>query len=50
MSRRVRVYADWAGWWIWLYRGPHHLYACPVPCLVIRISRRGSSGRPEQEA
>jgi hypothetical protein len=37
----VKVYIDWADWWIGLYRGPHHLYICPVPCLVIRIRRRG---------
>lgn len=36
----MKVYIDWADWWVGLYRGPRHLYICPVPCLVIRLPRR----------
>lgn len=36
----MRVYLDFADWWVGLYRGPNHFYVCPVPCLVIRWARR----------
>lgn len=40
MSGRVRVYMDFTDWWVGLYIGPHHLYFCPLPCVVVRIRRR----------
>jgi len=42
MTRPVKVYIDWDDWWIGVYRGPRHVYICPVPCVVIRIDRRRS--------
>lgn len=37
----MAVYLDFRDWWVGYYRGPHHHYACPLPCLVIRWPRRG---------
>ena len=34
------IYRDTADWWVGLYRGPHHLYVCPVPTVVIKIRRK----------
>ncbi len=39
----VRVYFDFADWWIGLYIGPNHLYLCLLPTVVIRIRRRRRS-------
>jgi hypothetical protein len=36
----LKVYVDWNDWWVGLYRGPNHLYFCPVPCLVVRVRKR----------
>jgi hypothetical protein len=38
-ASQVKVYIDTADWWIGLYRGPHHYYLCPLPCVVIRWDR-----------
>jgi hypothetical protein len=38
---QVRVYIDKNDWWVGVYRGPHHWYVCPLPCLVIRWRRHG---------
>lgn len=40
-SPDVKVYFDSNDWWIGLYRGPNHIYVCPVPTLVIRWRRHG---------
>lgn len=36
----MKIYIDWNDWWVGLYRGPHHRYICPLPCVVIRIPRK----------
>ena len=33
------VYIDRNDWWIGVYRGPHHWYICPLPCVVFRFRR-----------
>lgn len=38
--RSLRIYLDFADWWIGYYRGPNHHYVCLLPCLVIRWSRQ----------
>ena len=35
----MKIYIDRDDWWVGLYRGPHHLYICLLPCVVIRIPR-----------
>ena len=35
----MRVYFDFNDWWVGVYRGPHHWYICPLPCVVFRIQR-----------
>jgi hypothetical protein len=37
--RALRVYLDFADWWVGYYRGPHHHYVCPLPCVVVRWDR-----------
>lgn len=41
----MRVYLDSRDWRVGYYRGTDHHYFCPLPCLVIRISRRTTPGR-----
>lgn len=36
----IKVYRDYADWWIGYYRGPNHHYVCPLPTMVIRWKRR----------
>lgn len=36
----VRVYFDFADWWVGYYRGPNNHYLCLLPTLVIRWPRR----------
>lgn len=36
---RVVIGIDWHDWWIGTYISPEHVYVCPLPCLVIRVSR-----------
>lgn len=40
MTVTLDVYLDFRDWWIGYYRGDEHHYACPLPCLVFRWSRR----------
>lgn len=35
----MRVYFDFADWWIGYYRGPNHHYVIVVPTLVFRFRR-----------
>lgn len=35
----MKIYFDFADWWIGYYRGPNHHYVCPVPTVVIRWRR-----------
>ena len=39
MKFTCEIYFDPRDWWVGVYRGPNHLYVCPVPCLVFRFSR-----------
>jgi hypothetical protein len=36
----VKVYFDFNDWWVGVYRGPHHWYICPLPCLVFRFGNK----------
>lgn len=44
---RVVIGLDFRDWWIGAYVSESHVYVCPLPCLVIRVARPGSPGRPE---
>ena len=35
----MTVYFDRNDWWVGVYRGPHHWYVCPLPCIVFRFDR-----------
>jgi hypothetical protein len=39
---RVKIYFDFADWWIGLYIGPNHLYFCCLT-LVCRVPRQRRS-------
>lgn len=36
----VSIYLDFRDWWVGYYRGDDYHYVCPLPCIVIRWSRR----------
>lgn len=40
----LAAYFDFRDWWVGYYRGPHHHYVCPLPCLVVRWQHRGKTG------
>ena len=44
----MKIYIDFSDWWIGVYRGPNHWYACPLPCLVIRWNRRRKPAEPPE--
>jgi hypothetical protein len=41
---RVKIYFDFADWWIGCYIGPNHLYFCALT-LVVRVRRATSDAR-----
>lgn len=47
----VRIYIDRNDWWVGIYRGPHHWYFCPLPCVVIRVlNKRARANLADAEA
>jgi hypothetical protein len=38
----MKIYLDFADWWVGVYIGPNHVYVCPLPTLVFRFDRRGT--------
>ena len=42
----VKIYVDLNDWWVGVYRGPNHYYACLIPTLVIRWRRHGRKPEP----
>lgn len=39
LSSRVAVYLEPRDAWVGAYVGPHHLYVCPLPFVVVRWTR-----------
>lgn len=42
----MRIHLNTSDWRIGYYRDAHHHYLCPLPCLAIRIRRRGHTSSP----
>lgn len=38
----MKIYIDTNDWWMGYYRGEHYHFVCPLPCIVIRWSRKES--------
>ena len=40
LTDRIRIYLEPRDLWVGLYVSPRHLYWCPLPCLVVRWTRK----------